>query len=530
MPARTPAPTGLVHQPGALPAQTQADLRAATLEALEWQTQLVRKTYDEAKRELDSHIERRGENPKKLTNVNKRRRLVKAVSRATKELSKACAAWKAAQPAPRLMPALPTNCILNLHPKLDTNEFETWRVNITALFNRSHFAEVQEGVLCWSQALPPAVKWNAKDKDTAAFVHSLVDKPWATALAAIRERFVKLADPMHDSSLFLSLRQRADQDPQDFNDEFNRLARSSFRVPEVSDDWMKQHLVYLRLYLNKLEDSLLESIADDRRYYEPVTPLGLKEVQALAVTITKEQRRSSTGRTSHDREGHVAGTAQKQKGKRKRSESAEQVKPKPPSGPATPCQRCHKLAGPNHNAETCKSVFNSQGFRIAGKPPGLPAANWQPNKSACKRCGSADHLSHACQIPFPKNPGLLQPQRFTPPSLVPPPAPWRGPEQQRRQGVRSIQLPPHRGQQQWYNQQWPAQQQSGQQQPGSQLALAPLAQPKLELISDDGRDDHAYGCALCGNPGHGSSDCHLNPANQRTPKRFKKTVQFSSSQ
>ena len=169
----TSTPTGLVAQPDSLPAQTQAALRAATMRALEWETARVRKSYDKAKQDLDAHVVKHGEDPQKPGNVRKRKNLEKAVSMATKELSKACASWKAAQPAPRVMPTLLPSCILTLHSKLDANEFDIWRVNIVALFNRSQFAEMQEGVFCWSQALPPAIEWNAKDKDTAAFLPTL---------------------------------------------------------------------------------------------------------------------------------------------------------------------------------------------------------------------------------------------------------------------------------------------------------------------------------------------------------------------
>ena len=320
------------------------------MRALEWETARVRKSYDKAKQDLDAHVVKHGEDPQKPGNVRKRKNFEKAVSMATKELSKACASWKAAQPAPRVMPTLLPSCILTLHSKLDANEFDIWRVNIVALFNRSQFAEMQEGVFCWSQALPPAIEWNAKDKDTAAFVHGLVDLPWAKALEAIRERFVKLADPMYECSLFLNLKQREDQDLQDFNDEFNRLVRASFREAAPSNAWMEQHLIYSRLYLDKLDGGLLESIAEDSRYYEPALPLGLKEVQELAVSIIKEQRRSLTVRISQDSEGHDAGARKHQKGKRKRGEAAK------------------------------------------------------PDTRACRRCGSQDHLQHACQIPFqPKN-------------------------------------------------------------------------------------------------------------------------------
>jgi hypothetical protein len=57
--------------------------------------------------------------------------------------------------------------------------------------------------------------------------------------------------------------------------------------------------------------------------------------------------------------------------------------------------------------------------------------------------------------------------------------------------------------------------------------MIPFALQQPTSNEDPASDDHVYGCTLCGDSSHSSTDCPMNPSSQRASKKFKQTVQFA---
>jgi len=507
---RQPA-TGLALRPDGQDAKLQAERRSRTLRTLASAVSAAEERLDEATKLREEHIAAHGLVPASKKETKWRKKLDKFIKSETTSLKLALQTQREAQPKSRVLPALPSDCKLHVTHLLAIETFEAWRMSLEGFLRRSLIAQVQEGVFCWSQALPLAIVLPSNSKDDGEerrFLYALTLLPWDTALARARERFIRVVSPLHHANLFFDLSHQRLQSVTTFNAEFNSLVRNTFSIQAPDDSWMSRHRIYLKLYLDKLHITLRKPLATDKRFLEASTA-GLKEVQVLAVLIAQELQAAATGLSEvfagssvHSAVDATPEDKKKNKKSAKRKDRDGGGSGTATAGSAEVCSRCSKR---NHSAPNCKSVYRADGQRLQNKPPGLSADDWNQFKfRPCRSCSSLDHQSHGCpkKVP-PVNQGLLSNTRGAQSnmtSLVPPQQQWnRQPQQQQFQpGVRAVHLP----------------------QQGTQVV-----KEEAHVTFQDG--NHTYGCTLCGLTGHTTSNCLHNPANQlqhqKPHKRLKVT-------